>query len=131
MKSILKLCLFLVCFCFLACSEDDPIDLSGEWLADGYECEIGSFNQIIEIVHDLTTNDIEATKITGDGCVTSGNITFFGTFDGTDSEFDVTFVTGSLSMPNSTSSNAIIEVENSNKLLANIEDVFFVTFTRN
>ena len=104
-------------------SEDEIINLTGTWLGEGYQCPTGTLhNETIDITHNLTTGEVVATKITGDACVTAGNITFTGNFDGifrtslSDNLFDVTFVAGSQGLPNSTTLESSIEVVNSNLL---------------
>lgn len=101
--------------------QENLVDLTGEWLGKGYQCPAGvKHDEMIEISHNLETGEVVATKITGDDCVTAGNITFTGIFDGRlnpsfpETRFNVTFVTGSPSFPNSSSISSTLEVVNSN-----------------
>ena len=128
MKNLILLSSFLIFSIFFTSCEKEPqlgvsINLSGIWLGEGYQCPIGTLHdEMIEITHNLNSGEVVATKITGDACVTEGNITFTGFFDGKlessteKNRFDVTFVTGSQDLPNSSTSQSTIEVINSDLL---------------
>lgn len=92
------------------------IDLSGTWIAEGYTCpaNVAIPLEEIEIKHD--GNYFVATKIKGDDCIRSGEITFQGSYDGMiPVTIPVKINTGS---PNTTSRqlvDALLEVKTSNK----------------
>ncbi len=127
-NALMFLAILGVVLLFHSCEKEEPrpqdetiVDLTGEWLGKGYQCPAGvKHDEIIEIKHNLETGEIVATKITGDNCVTAGNTTFTGIFSGKlnssypETRFNVTFVTGSPSFPNSSSTPSTLEVVNSN-----------------
>jgi len=97
---------------------DTRINLTGTWDATGYQCTSGVIipSEEISIIHNLGSGDITATKVTGDDCVTAGNITFSGIYNGSTTSFPATFVTGSVAAPNSSTTNSTIVVTNSKSL---------------
>ncbi len=120
--------LFISVFMLSSCEEDDEpdaenlIDLTGEWLGVGYQCPAGvSHDESIKITHNLATGEIIALKITGDDCVTAGHITFSGNFDGKlnsspqETQFNVVFITGTPSNPNSSSTTSTLKVIDENQ----------------
>lgn len=121
MKKQSLISLFLITFFVISsCTKLEELlktNLSGDWIGDGYVCtSTTNPRQQIRITHNLQTGEVIATKITGDACVTAGNITFRGTYDGLKEGFDVIFTTGSSSFPNSSAQSAYITVTNSKRL---------------
>ncbi|MEZ4621949.1 MAG: hypothetical protein R2867_41460, partial [Caldilineaceae bacterium] len=56
----------------------DTINLTGEWLAEGYTCKGTEPPEKIIIEHKEGL--VTATKITGDDCISAGEITWVGVF---------------------------------------------------
>lgn len=109
--------------------EEMLIDLTGEWIGEGYDCPWGvKHDERISIEHNLETGEVIAEKITGDDCVTAGHKTFEGIYDGESPRFDVNFVTGLPTNPNSSSAQSTIEVINS-KLMKDV-GVYGIVFTK-
>jgi len=54
------------------------INLTGTWLGTGYTCRGNEPPEKVRIVHKGDT--VTATKVTGDDCITAGEITWRGTF---------------------------------------------------
>ncbi len=144
MKKLLSIILItVIIFISISCSKEEMnpeqeniVDLSGEWLGEGYDCPWGvQHNERISIEHNLETSEVVATKITGDDCVTAGNITFTGDFNGKinleqpEARFDVQFITGEPSNPNSSTATSTLEVVNNN-LLRDIGGFEGIIFTR-
>ena len=97
-----------------------PIDLNGKWKASGYQCGPGTnFIEDLEIQHDINGGTIIATKLTGDNCVTAGNITFQGQYS--DDFFHVLFTVGSPQQPNCCTTDGSITIVNPNKLFGQID----------
>lgn len=59
---------------------EPPLNLTGTWIGQGYQCEGGDPPERVEITQ--TGNRVLARKITGDRCVPAGQPTFRGTIDG-------------------------------------------------
>lgn len=111
--------LFLLSVAFIACSKEESeplINLSGEWTAMGYECAGRTYEEQINIQHDLDTGDFEATKITGDPCVTAGNVTFWGTYDGKGTNFSFVAIGGNPEEPNSARANGNMMMNDMNSM---------------
>jgi len=135
--SLLLISLFL----FVSCEdvtpnepeEEGPINLSGEWTGDNYECPLGITLQVaqITIAHDLETGSVVAVKLTGDDCVPGGDTTFVGTYMGEPStSFSVDFNMGTPDNPSCCTEFSSIRVVNSTTM----EDLFvfpFLEFTKN
>lgn len=148
MKIISNILLFslLVLFCSGSCSDDkdetkpqtdNRINLTGRWTAEGYECPRGTTHtEIIDIVHDLKTEEVKATKFTGDACVTAGNITFTGKYNGNANTSGNTIIiilrTGLPNNPNSgqiigsirVESNSLMKTISGEKIIFTRENVF-------
>ena len=92
--------------------ECEPINLSGDWLAKGYRCELEVFHETIAIVHNLMTEHLVANKITGDPCVLAGDQTFQGTFDGCANAFDISWTWGTPTNPGSGTDVGFVLVHN-------------------
>ena len=79
-KKTLVLILFFLSLSSVSLSAENPRQLTGQWLGYGYMCpdEAGNFqwmpSQKIEIKYE--NDDLIAMKVTGDDCVTAGNITW-------------------------------------------------------
>jgi hypothetical protein len=102
---------------------DNRTDLTGIWIAEGYQCPWGtSHTEIIDIVHDLKTEEVKATKVTGDACVTAGNITFTGKYS--NNKIEIILRVGSPSNPNSGQRAGSITVVN-DSLMKGAEGVTF------
>lgn len=98
-------------------------DLCGIWLAYNYECPSDTFNtEVIEIQHN--GDEVIATKIIGDDCVTTGHITWQGTYD--KDTFDVVMTIGIPSNPNGGTIPSTMIVIDSNR----IQNGAFVYFIR-
>ena len=72
----------------------------GNWIGEGYGCERGGLSERVRI--NIDGNSLTATKITGDNCVPSGNVTFRGTIPNSvskGSSFPVTWTMGSPDKP--------------------------------
>lgn len=110
--------------------EDNKLNLAGEWDGKGYYCPSGyvPYFEFISIAHDLETGEVVATKIIGDDCVTSGNMTFTGFYDGKSETFEVTFLLGNPTFPNSDYGNDIITIVDENEMHAGQDGG--ITFTR-
>ena len=96
-------------------SFSQPYDLCGIWLAYNYECPIfGVFVplEVMEIQHN--GDNVIATKIIGDSCVTAGHISWQGTYD--KDTFDVDLWVGAPSNPNAFTLWTQIVVVDSNRL---------------
>ena len=106
--------------------EEKLIDLSGVWIGEGYQCPSGVTHvEKINITHDLQTGKVVAIKTVGDDCVTTGNKTFDGIFDGKSLSFKVTFVTGNATNPNSSTTTSSIDIINSKLMEALFEGIVF------
>lgn len=95
----------LLCILF-SCKKEEPqnvsFDLSGDWIGYGYECPQDIYHdEQISITHNLETGELVATKITGDDCVTAGNVSFRGLYDGLSDRFDAEATAGVPGNPNS------------------------------
>ena len=100
-------------------TEEQLIDLTGEWTGNGYECPKGTFHdEIVDITHDLSTGVFAATKITGDDCVLAGEITFSGNFDGKEKSLRMNAIGGSAADPSSVRVNGTMVIINSDSFSA-------------
>lgn len=133
-NSIFPIFALTIFILFFSCEKEPkpekkkPIDLSGIWKGEGYKCLPGKlYTEEISISHNLKTGEVIATKITGDECVTAGNVTFKGNYNGEDKRFSVTFTVGNPTSPNSSTLSSTIDVLNS-KLIKGTSDG--VTFKR-
>ena len=101
-------------------------NLSGTWTGVGYQCPWGTFhNEIIDI--QQRGNQLVATKITGDECVTAGNITFKATYN--QNPFSATFAGGLPHNPNSASSEYQLTVVHPDTIV--VKDLPLVFVRRN
>ena len=57
----------------------EPIDLSGLWRAEGYWCNGKANAETIQVKQ--SGEQVEAVKMSGDGCIMEGEITFTATID--------------------------------------------------
>ncbi|EDN68590.1 conserved hypothetical protein, secreted [Beggiatoa sp. PS] len=73
----------------------NAVDLSGEWLGEGYKCGFKTSQERVTI--EQKGNSVEATKITGDKCVPAGTRTFVGTLNG--EKIQATWTTGTANKP--------------------------------
>ncbi|HMN70649.1 MAG TPA: hypothetical protein PKA55_02140 [Rhodoblastus sp.] len=71
-------------------------DLTGTWSANGYTCGAAHAVELVAISDDGRA--FVGTKLRGDACVTTGAVTFFGTWSGAKI---CKLITGSTSAPNS------------------------------
>ncbi len=126
-----KLCsitVFLSTLCFssslfFGCSKqvlvEEKIDLTGFWIATGYQCPIGTFHT--EKIHITQNgNQITATKITGDPCVPAGSLTFTATLDVNDRKGQVLYRSGSPSKPNCCTSKGDMEIIDNNNFKSSV-----------
>ena len=135
MKQIIFL-FFFASLLFLSCSKEEEnveivetvIDLTGEWTAKGFFCEVAQPDQTIGIEHDLSTGEVVATKITGDKCVPAGSVSFTAMFDGKLSIFPFVGTVGTPTNPSNATLDGLIRVDDENSMTA-IQ--FDVEFTRN
>ncbi|WP_103670501.1 Cyclin D1-binding domain-containing protein [Pseudanabaena sp. BC1403] len=98
----------------------------GNWIGEGYGCERGGLSERVRI--NIDGNSLTATKITGDNCVPSGNVTFRGTIPNSvskGSSFPVTWTIGTPDRPASGSTSQPLTI-----LDANSFSSFGAKFTR-
>jgi len=84
MKKIILFCISILLYssCEKDVIETPPTSLCGIWLGYEYWCMPGEFvpEEEVILVEDLGNSFIRATKIIGDDCVQSGEITWEGTY---------------------------------------------------
>jgi gliding motility-associated-like protein len=90
------------------------VDLCGVWYGHNYGCITSNITEIILI--EMVGNYCTATKITGDDCVTAGNITWEGEYSS--NVFPVRFQVGAVNNPNAAWGPGSITVINENELAA-------------
>ncbi|MDX2004455.1 MAG: hypothetical protein SFU83_04185 [Meiothermus sp.] len=108
-----------------------PIDLTGDWDAQGYTCFASTVDyQDIGIRH--TDTQIIAQKIIGDPCVPAGNLTFVGNIARSqvvrNALIPVTFAIGTPRCPACYTTAGRIRIINRDSFVA--ETPTFITFTR-
>jgi hypothetical protein len=108
---------------------DDSGNLSGIWLGVGYQCPLGTFHVEQVSIQDDGTN-VVATKINGDPCVTSGIVTFSGVKNDSSDIFDITFTTGSLLIPNSSTAEGTLSIIDNNKFVTTSTTTEEIIFSR-
>lgn len=102
-------------------------DLCGIWLGHNYQCWDSTLNgqlvnqtQVIRVEH--IGDSVVATKITGDGCVPAGNVTWYGNY--VSETFNATALAGNLENPASVFVDRTITVENDTSMFSNSGLVF-------
>ena len=83
MKKIILFCISILLYssCEKDIIETPPTSLCGIWWGYGYQCSQMEFvPEEVILVEDLGNSFIRATKIIGDDCVQSGEITWEGTY---------------------------------------------------
>ena len=83
MKKIILFCISIL-LCTISCEKDmietPPTSLCGIWLGYEYWCDEFVPEEEVILVEDLGNSFIRATKIIGDDCVQSGEVTWEGTY---------------------------------------------------
>ena len=122
----LRIILLLAVLLISSCGEEEAeetisenlLDLTGTWEGENYDCEDIKYTEDIRIRHDLSINQVIATKITGDPCVTAGSVTFTGDYDGVADWFRVVFTTGSPQNPSSgRGPGGVMEIRDANLMV--------------
>ena len=131
-----KLIISILLLCTISCEKEvnnqfSPNNLCGIWYGYGYTCydsTIGEFYDIpIEIILiEQNDNFVKATKLVGDDCIFSGQVTWEGYING--KFIDINLYAGSSGTATSTWGSSIL-IENLNYLVIPNFDVEFVRAT--
>jgi hypothetical protein len=95
------------------------INLAGTWVGEGYTCRGTEPGERVQI--SINETSLVATKLTGDPCVPAGKTTFQGKLPSSlsnGSSFPVTFTTGTMSAPATSSDASTLTIIDQNSFTA-------------